>query len=440
MKENLESFIYQTKEEFDADIELTIQNAITFNPVGATVHNDALALKSYFDREWHGIAEPPRATKAPSKTTATPSFSIMSLIPELRQCHQMLGRIEKHASAGPFLFPVDPIALNIPNYFDVVKNPMDLGTVKKRLEGGAYSTHYEFKADVDLVLQNCFTFNQPFDWVYGQGKLLEDYVKKEWEHAFGIAGQFSLPASAFAPEPVTSVSRAPAPRVESTNRMLNDEDYEETIQFVIDELRAHPDAVIFLEPVDPNVYPDYYRKIKQPIDLSATQAKLDEGKYSNYKQFDSDIELMFANCFKFNAKKTVGHALGLSTEKLYQSLRKMKFGSSAPKSTPKKTIAIKMPTAPKILMPAEDQKMCYEIINTLVNHPYARPFSEPVPKTVPNYHVIIQKPMDFGTIKKKIKNEYSKKSEFFDDVTQVFINCRMYNAPVILLFLRSGLD
>jgi hypothetical protein len=35
--------------------------------------------------------------------------------------------------------PVDPIALGIPDYFDVIKNPMDLGTILSRLGRGFYA-------------------------------------------------------------------------------------------------------------------------------------------------------------------------------------------------------------------------------------------------------------------------------------------------------------
>jgi hypothetical protein len=63
--------------------------------------------------------------------------------------------------------PVDHVALNIPTYPDVVATPMDLGTIRKKLKAGArtknklgrYEHAHEMKADVDLVFDNCVTFN-----------------------------------------------------------------------------------------------------------------------------------------------------------------------------------------------------------------------------------------------------------------------------------------
>lgn len=34
--------------------------------------------------------------------------------------------MKKHPNAYPFLAPVDPVALKIPDYFDIVKEPIDL--------------------------------------------------------------------------------------------------------------------------------------------------------------------------------------------------------------------------------------------------------------------------------------------------------------------------
>jgi len=39
----------------------------------------------------------------------------------------------KHSHSWPFQHPVNTVELNIPDYFDIIKHPMDLGTIKKRL-------------------------------------------------------------------------------------------------------------------------------------------------------------------------------------------------------------------------------------------------------------------------------------------------------------------
>lgn len=63
--------------------------------------------------------------------------------------------------------PVDPEALGLPNYFDVVKEPMDLGTILDRLSAGEqqgwkkceYQKAEEVYRDVSLVWHNCALYN-----------------------------------------------------------------------------------------------------------------------------------------------------------------------------------------------------------------------------------------------------------------------------------------
>lgn len=63
--------------------------------------------------------------------------------------------------------------------------------------------------------------------------------------------------------------------------------------------------------------------------------------------------------------------------------------------------------------------------------PCAKPFSRPVDViglNIPDYLEIIQKPMDLGTIKKKLMGkEYANQDEFLEDVYLIFENCRKYN-------------
>ena len=63
--------------------------------------------------------------------------------------------------------PVDPEGLGIPNYLDIVKQPMDLGTIHHRLSAGEqqkwqkseYKTAKAVYRDVSQVWQNCVLYN-----------------------------------------------------------------------------------------------------------------------------------------------------------------------------------------------------------------------------------------------------------------------------------------
>lgn len=60
-----------------------------------------------------------------------------------------------------FLFeePVDPVKLKLPDYFDIIQNPMDLGTVQTKLNELDYQSIEHFAADVRLVFNNCMKYN-----------------------------------------------------------------------------------------------------------------------------------------------------------------------------------------------------------------------------------------------------------------------------------------
>jgi len=79
--------------------------------------------------------------------------------PELSECTKILHHLMKQQFAWPFLEPVDPVKLNIMDYFDVVKTPMDLGTIQKNLEAGEYDSVDAFASDVRLVWKNAMTYN-----------------------------------------------------------------------------------------------------------------------------------------------------------------------------------------------------------------------------------------------------------------------------------------
>jgi hypothetical protein len=74
-------------------------------------------------------------------------------------CEKVIALLMEHDLAWPFNQPVDPVALDIPMYFQIIKNPMDLGTVRHKLAQDQYEFLHQVLADVRLVWHNCLTFN-----------------------------------------------------------------------------------------------------------------------------------------------------------------------------------------------------------------------------------------------------------------------------------------
>jgi hypothetical protein len=54
---------------------------------------------------------------------------------------------------------VDPVLFGLPDYFEVVKNPMHLLLVKKKLENAVYTDMASFERDVKLVFENAILYN-----------------------------------------------------------------------------------------------------------------------------------------------------------------------------------------------------------------------------------------------------------------------------------------
>ncbi|KAK9156977.1 hypothetical protein Scep_003551 [Stephania cephalantha] len=84
----------------------------------------------------------------------------------MQQCGALLRKLMNHQFGFLFNQPVKPVALQIPNYFDIISEPMDLGTVKKKLENGLYSSARDFAADVRLTFSNAMKYNPSTNWVH----------------------------------------------------------------------------------------------------------------------------------------------------------------------------------------------------------------------------------------------------------------------------------
>ena len=99
----------------------------------------------------------------------------------MKQCETLLNRLMKHNFGWAFNNPVDVVKLNILDYFTVIKHPMDLGTVKKNIASGQYSSPLDFAADVRLTFSNAMTYNPPGNDFHYMAETLSKYFEVRWK-------------------------------------------------------------------------------------------------------------------------------------------------------------------------------------------------------------------------------------------------------------------
>ena len=91
---------------------------------------------------------------------------------EMTKCKNILKVLLNHRHGWIFAEPVD-ISM-APDYLEKISQPMDLGSIKNKMENGAYNTHQEFAADVRLVWSNAMTYNVPGHDVYETAQTLSE--------------------------------------------------------------------------------------------------------------------------------------------------------------------------------------------------------------------------------------------------------------------------
>lgn len=101
----------------------------------------------------------PKLIKTDSNISEEPVFNHALFTEQLRWVLQMLRNLKRKKDCMIFLKPVDPVALNIPTYLQVVKQPMDIQTIEKKIATKAYTSIEEVTDDFDRMFSNCLLFN-----------------------------------------------------------------------------------------------------------------------------------------------------------------------------------------------------------------------------------------------------------------------------------------
>ena len=314
----------------------------------------------------------------PAKRESNPDFDSPMTRPQHKHLQRGLTNLKKSNHADVFLAPVDFVALGIPNYPNVIQKPMDLRTMNTNLKEDKYATIADYVRDFDQMVTNTVVFNGPEHGVtqkafhlrisfdrnlsqlppleYAEPSLAEKKAKKavepkppprrESRSSLGNAKSptASSPQTTFAlgPSGVPLIRRdstiadgrpkreihPPAPKdLPYSSSKPKRKKYQLELKFceeVLAELKKPKYSAVstpFLTPVDPvslNI-PNYHKIIKRPMDIYSIEKKLKTGQYENAKEFESDVKLMYQNCYKFNSSDHPVHVAGKEYEKIFDA-------------------------------------------------------------------------------------------------------------------------
>ena len=196
-------------------------------------------------------------------------------------CVKLYNQIRKSTASKVKVF-LNPVNVEVyKDYPQIVKKPMDLGTVKKKLSSGniskcEYNNFDSFCEDMRLIFTNCLLYNEKHkdhsDSIYSWAA---DFLK-----SFNVGVEKN---QAFVDARLSTMTRYTFPEFPICEQIWT--------KFNVKAYAWFFDPV----PID-----DYKHFIRHPISLSEIKQKLQVGAYKSFEEFDKDMVSIGTNCLHFN--------------------------------------------------------------------------------------------------------------------------------------------
>lgn len=258
---------------------------------------------------------------------------------------------------------------NVPLYYDQIKEPMALSTVKRRINFREYKNFAQFVRDFALISHNAQVFNRANSGAYQDALIVKRVVEDELQKLvdLGMITKDTATAPYLGEIPV---QEDPIEEEEEAEEEEDDDDDEEDEGALSDDSRKNkgkrgrrkkekddgvvgdtwkkkrgrppkvdtpmegriknvlkglrrqktsagdPKILDFERLPDKSAVPDYYQEIQRPMAIDILKKKLKRKKYTSFDQFMSDIELMFENAKSYNTddSQIYKDAVSLQTE------------------------------------------------------------------------------------------------------------------------------
>uniref|UniRef100_A0A7N4PCJ5 Protein polybromo-1 n=2 Tax=Sarcophilus harrisii TaxID=9305 RepID=A0A7N4PCJ5_SARHA len=279
------------------------------------------------------------------------------------------------------LFQKLPSKVQYPDYYAIIKEPIDLKTIAQKIQNGSYKSIHAMAKDIDLLAKNAKTYNEPGSQVFKDANSIKKifHLKKaEIEHVEMAKSSLRIRTpSNLAAAKLTGSSqgkgslseeRNPTSKYYRNKRAVqggrlsaitmalqygseSDEDaalaaarYEEgeseaesitsfmdvsnPLYQLYDTVRScrNNQGQLIAEPFfhlpSKKKYPDYYQQIKMPISLQQIRTKLKNQEYETLDHLECDLNLMFENAKRYNVPNSAIYKRVLKMQQVMQAKKK----------------------------------------------------------------------------------------------------------------------
>ncbi|XP_028681002.1 LOW QUALITY PROTEIN: protein polybromo-1 [Erpetoichthys calabaricus] len=467
---------YDDVDQLTSDIQLMFNNAKTYYKSDSQEYKSAcklwdlyLRMKNEFvqrgdyedDEEGDGGTENPGTSTEDENSGSCLKEVLEQLLEAIVTASEPSGRLISE------LFQKLPSKVHYPDYYAIIKEPIDLKTIAQRIQNGAYKSVNAMAKDIDLLTKNAKTYNEPGSQVFKDANTIKKLFiqkKTDIEHAEPMKSslrirnrrstqadrQPSIPMTLqYCSESDEDALLAGAVRYDEgeseAESISSNMDITNPIFQLYEAVRGGRNsqgqliAEPFLQLPSKKEYPDYYQQIKHPISLQQIRNKMKNNEYENMEQIESDLMLMFENAKRYNVPnsaiyKRVMKLLHLMQLKKKELLRRDEAedgdsmlssatsdaGSAKRKSIKKSTKKHRMKILYNAVTEAREAVSGRRLCDLFM--------VKPSKKDYPDYYKIILEPMDLKTVEHNIRSDkYLTEESLIEDMKLMFRNARHYN-------------
>uniref|UniRef100_A0A4X2JWR3 Bromodomain testis-specific protein n=1 Tax=Vombatus ursinus TaxID=29139 RepID=A0A4X2JWR3_VOMUR len=287
----------------------------------------------------------------------------------------VLKALWRHSFSWPFQQPVDAAKLKLPDYYSIIKKPMDLSTIKKRLEHKYYVKSSECIDDLKTMFTNCYLYNKPGDDIVLMAQALEKLFMQKMSQMPSeelVIGGKERKRKGTQPSPrVSTIKEKPSPKASEMAAEQQVIPSSACLQTSLSPLHVAKAAV-------PSCAPQAVTQVKKGVKRKAdTTTPTTSIVTASSESSPTPVEHKSAK-------------IPLLKEKVVKNI------------VPDSQQQYKVVKSPQL---TEQLKYCNEIVKEMFakkHVAYAWPFYKPVDVTalgLHNYYDVVKNPMDLGTIK-----------------------------------------